>query len=245
MFNIFRSKDTDKTLFFHTDIHSHIVPGVDDGSPDLNTSVSLAKELNALGIEHIIATPHVTEVTFENTAETLSAPFESLKAALKAENVNVAIEHAAEYRLDGFFERSALAPRQFMLYPNNYILIENSFIQQALNFEQIVFDLKTLGLTPVLAHPERYAYYSTRKKVYQSMHDFEIQFQVNILSFSGYYGHEVKETAFWLLKNGLVDFIGTDLHRATHIELIKKFIGSSDYKKLVKNADVKNDTAFR
>lgn len=243
MFNFFH-KNKAEELFFHTDIHSHVVPGVDDGSKDLDTSMYLVKSLRGLGINRIITTPHVTGTTFENTPQTLHEPFNQLSQAISAENLDIEISHAAEYRLDEFFEHKVFEKNDFMLLPNDYILIENSFIQQALNFDEMVFELKLKGLYPILAHPERYKYYFQNKSRYEAMHDAEILFQVNLLSFSGHYGADVKNIAFWLLEKGMIDFIGTDLHTVSHVDSIKRFIKTSDYRKLRDKVEVKNDSAF-
>lgn len=243
MFDFLKRNKEQETLFFHTDMHSHVVPGVDDGSKKLETSIYLVKQLHNMGVNKMIATPHVN-ATYKNTPRTLEDPFNQLYDALKAEDLDLELSHSAEYRLDDFFEDEVMGKNEYMLFPDNYILIENSFWQQAMNFDQIVFDLKMQGYKPILAHPERYSFYAQHKEVYNRLHDYEILFQLNILSFSGYYGKEVKETAFWLLKNDLVDFIGTDMHNRDHAEHIRKFIGTSDYKKLKKNAHVKNDIIF-
>lgn len=242
MFNFFKKKE--KKLFFTTDMHSHLIPGVDDGASDLNTSINICRELEKLGITRSILTPHVTAITFPNTPLTIEEPFERLRNELEKQQLNFEIIHSAEYRLDEFFEKEALATNDLMLFPNDYILIENSFMQQALNFEQIVYTIKSRGLHPILAHPERYYYYAEHRNHYKDLHNFEVLFQCNLLSFSGYYGKGEKEAAFWLLENGMVDFIGTDTHRMKHTELIREFIGTRDYKKLAAKAEIRNEFAF-
>lgn len=244
MFNIFKKRTEISQLFYSTDLHSHLIPGVDDGSRNIETSLHLIRSLNELGIKTLLITPHVTDETFMNTRETLNGPYNALKSSLSNEDIDIEIMHSAEYRLDDFFLHEVLKKKDFMLLPNNYILIENSFIQQALNFEQIVFDLKSLGFKPILAHPERYIYYINRKEQYRKLKDFEILFQVNLLSFSGYYGKEIKETAWWLLNSDMVDFIGTDMHHLKHLEQIKKFMETKEYRKLADKANILNDTAF-
>lgn len=244
MFNFFKKNHTEAKLFFSTDIHSHLVPGVDDGSKDFETSLALLKGINELGITRSIITPHVTLNTFENTPEIINPLFNELKAKAKDAQIDVELGLSAEYRVDDFFEREVLQKDKFMLYPNNYILIENSFIQQALNFEQIVFDLKVKGLKPILAHPERYLYYAQKKERYKELHSFEILFQCNLLSFAGYYGKEVKEIAYWLLDNNLINFIGSDMHNFTHLNTIKEFCQSRECHKLAEKLDIMNETVF-
>ncbi|MDD2960899.1 MAG: hypothetical protein PHR45_02310 [Muribaculaceae bacterium] len=244
MFDFFKKSKVQESLFYSTDIHSHMVPGVDDGSKNVETSTFIIRSLNQLGIKRMLITPHVTEATFENSRATLDAPFNRLKDNLKNENIDIDIMYSAEYRLDDFFENKVFKANDFLLLPNNFILIENSFIQQALNFDELVFELKMKGLIPILAHPERYKYYIQKRSRYKELHDSDLLLQVNLLSFSGYYGKDVKETAWWLLENNMVDFIGTDIHNTIHLEQIQKFITTKDYKKLSAKAEILNDTAF-
>lgn len=244
MFDFLKKNNDKPTFFYSTDVHSHLIPGVDDGSKNVETSISLLKGMHDLGINHFLVTPHVTDGTFMNSHATLDVPFNNLKEAIANENLDITIMHSAEYRVDEFFENKVMKANDYMLLPNNYILIENSFLQESLSFQQIVFDLKTLDFKPILAHPERYYYYITNKDRYRELHDFEILFQINILSFAGYYGKEVKTTAWWLLENDMVNFIGSDLHNAGALEYIKKFLKTKDYKKLSQKANIMNDTAF-
>lgn len=241
-FNLFKRKE--KKLFFNTDMHSHLVPGVDDGSANINTSVFLCQELSKLGITTSYLTPHVTAITFPNNRNTIEEPFEALKQALKEQHVPLTIGHSAEYRLDELFEREVLGKDDFMLFPNDYILIENAFTQPTLHFDDLVYELKARGLHPILAHPERYCYYANNPSKYEEIHDSEVLFQCNILSFAGFYGRMEHDTAFYLLENGMVDFIGTDMHRVEHLNALKHFIGTSEYKKLERMAEIRNDFAF-
>ena len=227
MFNFFNKKKDPIKLWFTTDIHCHIVPGVDDGSPDIDTSVNLAGELENLGIKRIIVTPHVTQATFENSAESLAGPLAELRKGLADNNIGIDIRNSAEYRIDEFFEQQ-IAEGQLMPYPDNYLLIENSFIQEPWNMEQIIFDLQVKGYKLILAHPERYLYYHAKPSRYSELKQLGIDFQVNLLSLAGYYGKGEKRMAENLVEAGMADFIGTDTHGRRHIRCFEEYLSSRD-----------------
>lgn len=243
MFHFFREKHKPAGLFYSTDIHSHLVPGIDDGSRDVHTSLTLIHHMKNWGIKRILTTPHVTQDTFENTPAIISEAFSSLQKAIKENDIDIDILHSAEYRLDDYFLKT-FRNNDLVLFPNNHILVENSFIQEPMHFDNTLFELKLKGYTPILAHPERYKYYSYKKNRYEEIHDTGTLFQVNILSFSGYYGKEIKDTSEWLLDNNMIDFIGTDLHNIKHAELIDEFIKTKAYHKVAEKTNIKNDTAF-
>lgn len=232
-------------LMVHTDIHCHIVPGVDDGSPDVATSLELIERMKSWGITRIIATPHMTQDTFENTPDILDAALDKLTRALEERpDLDVEIIRSAEHRVDDFFisqfEKGLITP-----YPGNYILIENSWVQEPWNLTQLIFELKRQQYIPIMAHPERFAYYQDHHERYEELHNAGNLFQINLLSLSGYYGTAAKKTAQWLIKNGMADFIGTDLHHHRHADSIEAYLSSRDYRKLLDSGYMpKNDVTF-
>ena len=245
MLNFFRKKPkATAELCFSTDIHCHIVPGVDDGSPDAVTSADLIENMQRWGIRRILASPHVTMNTFENDHSTIDPAMELLHAELDRRGNTVAVTNHAEYRIDELFQRR-LESGDLMLLPDNHILIENSFFQEPWNLDQLVFDLQVKGLSPILAHPERYAYYYMRKERYRQLHNAGLAMQINVLSLAGNYGKGEQKMAEYLIKEGLVDFIGTDLHRKSHVEAIDRYLTTAeahahmaDLRHLVRNDDV-------
>ena len=244
MLSIFSKSRQPEKLFFETDIHCHILPGIDDGSPDVATSVSLVTKMKDMGLRRIIASPHVTYGTFENTPETVGSAKAELMAALDAAGVDVDLQNSAEYRIDDLL-MSHIAQGILMPLPGNHLLVENSFIQEPWNLDQFLFELQLKGYVPILAHPERYAYYYGKKDRYKQMHEAGINFQINVLSLSGFYGKDEKRIAEWLIEKGYVDFVGTDLHRQSHVDSIMAYLKSKDYKRhregletLVKNDEI-------
>lgn len=246
MFDFLKKKSKDPVeLCFTTDIHCHIVPGVDDGSPDASTSADLIERMQAWGIKRIIASPHVTQNTFENDATTIEPAMASLRAELNRRSNNIEVSHSAEYRIDELFTRR-LANDDLWYLPNKYLIIENAFLQEPWNLDQLVFDLQVKGIKPILAHPERYSYYYTRPERYQALHNSGLEFQINLLSLAGAYGKTEKKIAEQLIDKGLVDFIGTDLHKASHADAIDSYLRTSEARKHMDalRGVVKNDTAF-
>lgn len=232
IFSFFTKKKAPAKLPFLTDIHCHIVPGVDDGSPDAETSVRLLSHMHDWGIERVFASPHSTQDTFENTPQSLAAPFAELKSAVEAASLPVQLAHHAEYRLDEFFIEQFRADNLLTL-PGNHLLIENSFSQEPWNLTQLVFDINLKGYVPILAHPERYLYYSRHhRERYEELSTTNgLLFQINLLSLTGGYGKTARETALYLLRRGMVQFIGTDIHSMRHVEMIETYMASRTFKK--------------
>ena len=236
IFNFLGKKhNTDTTLFYDTEVHCHILPGIDDGSPDVETSVALVQQLKNWGIQRIITTSHVTESTFENTPESIRQAYDKLRRALDERGIEIEIKTSAEYRMDEYFLKQ-LQGGTIMSFPGNYLLIENSFFHTFWELRELVFELLLKGYTPMLAHPERYMYYHKTPQIYKELHDQGLLFQVNLLSLAGYYNPDVKEMAWKLLDNGMVDLIGSDMHHMQHAAHITKFIGSKEYEKLKQKA---------
>lgn len=228
LLNFFSKNNTPAKLPFKTDIHCHIIPGVDDGSPDSATSSELVERMRAWGIEKIIATPHVTESTFENTPDILDPALDELLTELNKRNIRIPITLSSENRIDDYF-REQLATGQITPFPNNYILVENSFIQEPWQLDQFLFDLKVKGYKPILAHPERFVYYyDEHPQRYDELHHAGTLFQINVLSLAGAYSKKEKRAAERLIEKGYVDFLGTDLHNHRHADAIDAYLRTKD-----------------
>lgn len=224
MFGLF-SKRKSIPLWFKTDIHCHVLPGIDDGSPDVETSLRLIDGLKSLGVERIIASPHVAAVEFPNTPETVAASFGELDKAMKESGTDIPVSYSAEYRIDEELS-SHIAEKRLMPYPDDYVLIENQWIQEPWNLEDIIFDLQIKGYQPIFAHPERFVYYHRNPARLDELHH-KLPFQINLLSLAGYYGKDVQKMAESLLKKGYCDFLGTDTHADRHIEHLQKYLSTS------------------
>ena len=232
LFNIFSKKKSDPnaTLFYHTDVHCHILPGVDHGSQDVIQSLEMLRAELAMGINRVVLTSHVTADTFENTPESLNAAFEILKKAVADAGLPIELHVSAEYRLDDYWN-AQWAKGAVLPMPGNYLLLENSFLQERLDMDQFIFEVQSKGYKPILAHPERYAYYSMRRERLVKLHAAGVKFQVNVLSLSGYFGHGARDLAQWLIKEHMVDLLGSDMHNIEHAMIIKEYIGSKDWQR--------------
>lgn len=234
MLNIFKKKNQDATLFYVTDVHCHILPGVDHGAQTIEDSLAMLRAEKEMGINRVVLTSHVTAETFENTPETLKPAFELLKQAVaETEDLrDMQLYLSAEYRIDEFWDKQYAAGNQIAM-PGNYILMENSFHQELLGLDELLFDLRMKGYHPILAHPERYGYYAQRHQRMEHLHGMGIKFQVNLLSLAGYFGQHCRETALWLAKKGMIDMLGSDMHGMEHVKVIKNYLNSKEWRKLV------------
>ncbi|RFM33647.1 tyrosine-protein phosphatase [Chitinophaga silvisoli] len=223
-----------------TDIHSHLLPAVDDGSQDLDTSVHFIETLHDLGIRNVITTPHVMMDRYPNSPETLSEPYQQVKNALIEKNIPVQFHHAAEYYMDEFFEELMKAP--LMTLNGEMILVEISFMSAPPQLHQWLFELAAQGYRPVLAHPERYNYFHSTPEEYRVFKQRGCLLQVNLLSLTGYYGKHIQKAAEWLIENKLIDYIGTDLHHSKHLHAIKSIAKDKKLVKLLETYPFKNNT---
>jgi len=224
-----------------TDLHSHLVPGVDDGVQDVETAVQFIDALHELGIKKVITTPHIIIDRYPNSAETLSAPFHEVKEALKAKGSPVSYSHAAEYYMDEYFEDLMKSSRLLTLN-GELVLVEISFMSAPPQLHQWLFELAAQGYRPILAHPERYNYYHQQTDEYMTFKQRGCYLQVNLLSLAGYYGKHIQKAAEWMIENQMVDFIGTDLHHEKHLQAIKAIAKDKKLVKLLETYPFKNNT---
>ncbi len=223
MFGIFKKKNASKSElrvdygFIGTDMHSHLLPGIDDGSPDAETSVQYIRKMMDLGFKKFIATPHIYPDLYPNTPDTITIALERLKHQLQLSGVEVEISAAAEYFIDDLFAERLANKEKLLTLHGNHVLIEMSFLSPPPDLKENIFNLIVNGYQPVLAHPERYNFYHSKKEIYHRFKDQGCMLQVNLLSFSGYYGRSVQEAAQYLVQEKLVDYIGTDLHHTRHL----------------------------
>ena len=200
-----------------TDIHSHILPGIDDGSPDIETSVKLIKGLYDLGIRETVATPHIIGDLFRNTPQTINAALALVQQACKDASIDIRISAAAEYMIDDNFMNLLKDKQSLLTVKDNIILTEQPYSTESEYLKDISFELVTEGYKPIMAHPERYFYYHSNYDHYSYLKDLGFTLQVNLLSLTGYYGKPVAKAAKYILDNDLADYVGTDLHHDKHL----------------------------
>ena len=158
IFSLFgKKKEKQKGPALKIDLHSHLIPGIDDGSKSMEESLTLLKGMEALGYEKVITTPHIMFDTYKNTPKIINEGLLSLREAAKFEGIDVEIEAAAEYYLDeGFYDH--LHSDEVMSINGKYLLFETSYVSKPLQLEEMIFEIGTAGYTPLMAHPERYRY---------------------------------------------------------------------------------------
>ena len=228
--------------FIGVDMHSHLLPGIDDGLKEPDQSVSFIKQLKELGYQKLICTPHILTDLYPNSRETILPKLDLVRNELRTAGLSIEIDAAAEYMIDhSFAELLSTSKKQDLLTINNqYILVEMSYLAPSPNFEQVIFDLRMFGLTPILAHPERYSYYHKNFDYYERFVELGCKLQVNLLSLSGAYGPYVKKTAEKLFKMKMVDYLGTDMHHERHLEMLQELATRKDFYSIVANANIKN-----
>jgi protein-tyrosine phosphatase len=204
-----------------TDIHSHILPGIDDGAPDIATSMVLVKGIYALGINKTVATPHIIGDLYRNTPTTINDALNKLKVACAEEKIDISITAAAEYMLDDHFLQLLRHGSPLLPIHKNVILTEQTFASPTENLHHIAFEIITSGYRPIMAHPERYHFYHQNFDAYSRLKDMGFLLQVNLLSLTGYYGKPVAKAAKYLLTTGLVDLLGTDMHHERHLHALQ------------------------
>lgn len=244
MFSLFKKKTVTPDLsFIGADMHSHLLPGLDDGLQDIETTINFIRELHALGYSKLICTPHILAEIYRNTPETILPKLELVRAALKENGIPITIEAAAEYMVDPDMEAYVQAGKQMLTFgKKNYVLIEMSYLAASPNIEQAIFGLQLKGFQPVLAHPERYNFYHTDFEKYQFMIDRGCILQLNLLSLLGYYGKPVKIIADKLVANKMISLVGTDMHHIKHLNGLKELASSKEFYKQLEGLNLLNRT---
>lgn len=241
MFSFFQRKSivTDLT-WLGVDIHSHLLPGIDDGSENMEHTLRYIHSLQELGLTKLICTPHIFAELYPNTPQTIMPVLEDVRKEAAAAGLSVQLEAAAEYMADHNFSAKA----GLLTLPGNHILIEMSYLAESPNIDQLIFDLHLQGYKVVLAHPERYLFYHNQFERYERLRELGCLLQLNLLSVTGYYGKGVKTAAHAILKTGLYDCAGTDLHHDKHLAVLEKYTRNGTLYELLGHYEFKNKELF-
>ncbi|WP_430404814.1 tyrosine-protein phosphatase [Fluviicola sp.] len=203
------------------DIHSHLLPGIDDGAPTMDHTIGMLRKFEELGYRKLILTPHIMSGVYDNTSEIILKKMEEVRTVSRDLGLKLILEASGEYYFDEtLFER--IRNKDLLPFNGNHLLFEFSFRNQPSQVEELVFQLQSAGYQPVLAHFERYIYFHSSIEVAKSLRERGCFIQVNLNSFTGHYGPEVKTQAIRLLKAGLIDILGSDCHRIQHLESIER-----------------------
>ncbi len=223
MFTFFRRKHDELTDLsgLVADMHSHLIPGIDDGSTDLETSLVMIRAMQDLGYKKLITTPHVIWEMYKNTHEIIQSGAEKVKQRLAQTENPVEFRAAAEYFMDEHLDELLEKDIPLLTLKDNLVLVEFSFIRQPIDLKDKIFQLQIKGYQPVIAHPERYLFFGAHKESYDELKNMGCLFQLNLLSLVGYYGKKQVELANYLIKKKYVSLLGSDAHNSRHLSILK------------------------
>jgi len=223
------------------DIHSHLIPSIDDGAKDMERAIELILDLKGMGYKKLITTPHVSDM-FPNSSKTILDGYHTLKVELEKRKIEIEIEVAAEYYADDTFEK-LLKNRDILTFgEQKYLLFELSYFTIPRDLDSMIHEIKMAGYTPVLAHPERYTYLHNSIDKYAHIKSLGVLFQINLNSLVNYYSEDITQVVKQLILQGMVDFIGSDTHHRRHTDFLRKSLNSSLYKKIFKKNNILNNT---
>ena len=230
MLSLFKSKPKLSELIpsGYVDIHSHVLPGIDDGAKTVEDTQYLLEEMRQLGFTKVITTPHTMNNIWDNTPESIQNALTKTKSEL---SLPFEIEAASEYLLDESVIKKA-KNKELLTVKANFVLVELSYLNAPIQLYDFLYQLQLSGYHVILAHPERYSYFHSNKKEYQKLKKAGCFFQLNLLSTVGYYGKDVAEIANYLLKKDLYDFSGSDIHHKNHIKAFQNKVIIKNYKLL-------------
>ena len=228
-----------KLSFLEVDMHNHLLPGIDDGSKNVEQSINLIKGLHNIGFNKFICTPHIMDGVHNNNKATISTAYKSLMKSIIDGGHKVEIFAAAEHMIDDGLNH-LIAKDNLCVMPGGYVLIEMSYLSESKAIFQIISDIQKLGYKPILAHPERYNYYHYDFNMYKQIKDAGCLLQLNLLSISRYYGTEVKVAALTMLKSGMYDFVGTDTHNEKHLRALQDVVSKYPVRDLLRTCKILN-----
>jgi tyrosine-protein phosphatase YwqE len=223
-----------------TDMHSHLIPGVDDGARDIDASIDLIKGMYKLGYRKLITTPHIMWDIYKNNSVVILERLEWVRAAVQKEGLDIEINAAAEYFLDDHVASLLKNNEPLLTVSSNKVLVEFSLAYPSHSLKDILFEMQMQGYQPIIAHPERYIYLEHNKTFYEDLKDIGCLFQLNMLSLTGHYGKSVQELAHYLVKKNYYDLIGTDLHNMRHLQALDTPGLSAQVKKLFDTGKIMN-----
>ncbi|MFI5203658.1 MAG: tyrosine-protein phosphatase [Flavobacteriales bacterium] len=221
------------------DIHSHFIPGIDDGAENIEQAMELLRHMSRFGYKKVITTPHIMGDTYRNGPHNILPGLEKIREAAKAEGINITIEAAAEYYLDADLE-DKIEKKDILAFSGNKVLFEMPFISEPQNLANVVFKLQLAAYQPVLAHAERYGFWHSEFQKITDIRDKGVLIQVNISSFSGHYGPVVKKIAEKLVDEKMIDLLGSDCHHLGHVSLIEQACSFPYLQKAIETCPLQN-----
>ena len=213
------------------DVHSHLIPGIDDGSSSMEESLELIRTMSGMGYQKIITTPHVMNDFYPNTAEDISSRLQRLRTHVEAAGIDMEVEAAAEYYLDEHFMQMLEDGKRLLTFGDNYLLFETSFLNEPAYLHEGIFQILSNGMKPVMAHPERYVFLQNRPEMLEDLMSRGLLLQLNTISLTGYYSKAAKKLAELLIDEKAVSFLGTDCHNRKHLDMMMETIDQKYFDK--------------
>ncbi len=243
MINLFSRKKVFENPL-EVDIHSHLLPGLDDGVETMDEAIEILSFFQSLGYKKVITTPHVMPEFYPNTKEGIEKALEALRREVKNRAVEIEVEAAAEYYLDESFLKLLETPDKLMYFGKNYLLFETPYINEPAFLKEAIFKINALGLQPVMAHPERYMYVQANMRYLEELSARNVLFQCNINAIQGYYSPAAEKTIKFMIKNDLISFLGSDCHNMKHANILKRSIGDKYFWRATQG-NLKNNTLLQ
>jgi tyrosine-protein phosphatase YwqE len=217
--------------FFKTDLHSHLLPELDDGVKTLEESLKVILTFQGLGLTKAITTPHIMSDYYKNNPEGIRQKLEVVKNYLTQHNVDFELEAAAEYYFDETLLDLIQSGNEVLTFGDNFFLFETNTFAEPLMLDDLIFQLKVKNFKPVLAHPERYQYLQNNLDRVDDLINRGVLMQINSLSLIGFYSKPIQQVARQLVENKMVHFLGSDCHNADHAQHLKKCLADKYFKK--------------
>lgn len=231
MFGLFKKQSKIPASPLTVDFHSHFLPGLDDGCTTMDESMDLIQRMRDYGYQKLIMSPHNMGDYYKNTPEIILDKLAQVKAEAAKRKIDIFLDATAEYYLDEWFEEK-IKTKNLLPFGGNKILFEISYVNEPRNLFQTIFNLEIAGYQPVIAHPERYAFFHSDFEIYEKLVAQGCHLQVNLLSLIGYYGFAEKKIAERLIDKNMVYYVGSDAHKLKHVELLKDVFKTSSFAKV-------------
>jgi len=235
LFGFFKQQTSNKKALdiskLKVDMHSHLIPGIDDGAKSMDETIALLTKFESLGYSKIITTPHIKNPSYPNTSAIILSGLKEVRKEMEAVGITLTLEAAAEYYYDETFLEK-VKNHDVLTFGDNYVLFEFSFYHSP-SFEEELFDeLIKAGYKPVIAHFERYLYFLGSIEKAVEWRKRGVNIQINLLSLTGHYGMEIKKQAEMLIDACEFDFVGSDCHRIEHLTLLEESLTLPQLEKL-------------
>ncbi len=210
-------------------MHSHLIPGIDDGVKSNEEAFALIREFEELGYKKLVTTPHIMTDYYGNTAASVTEAFNKFLSAFREQQFKIEIQFAAEYYLDEVVFKLIADKEKILTFGDKYFLFETNAVSEPLQIKEFIFHLTSQGYRPILAHPERYQYMTIQKA--EDLVNRGVMLQINMLSLIGYYGPPMQKLAEKIIDRKLIGMFGSDCHNIDHISLLKKVFKTKAYQK--------------